>query len=360
MAPTSLVGSARIPMLSSMRATRWLLGILFVLHGLGHAILPALGVGILEPTRAGRLLGNLGWMMAMLLLIAGGLGVIGAWPFRRFWRPLALVGSAFSVASLIRAWRPQLGWGIALDVVVLLAVILLKDAPRPERRSAARRAFGWIGSAVAIALFGYFAVAAIGRPFMRDWGTTEAEKRLPLPGDWPNRDPLFEVSHAVTVNAPPEQVWPWLAQIGQDRGGLYSYAFLENAIGLHFHNADRVHPEWQDVKPGDLIRAAPPRYFFGLIKDAGWRVTEVVPERALVLKGWGTFALLPTPDGKTRLIARSKFSDPKVPVWGAALTFAILELPHFVMERKMLLRIKERAEKYRPSTSAAARRPPQR
>jgi hypothetical protein len=82
-------------------------------------------------------------------------------------------------------------------------------------------------------------------------------------------------------------------------------------------------------------------------------VTHVEPERALVLAWWGAFVLVPTPENRTRLFVRSKVSDPKVPVWGAALSFAIFELPHFIMERQMLRGIKARAEsQFEPAPAA--------
>ena len=57
----------------------------------------------------------------------------------------------------------------------------------------------------------------------------------------------------MTVDAPVTTVWPWLAQIGEDRGGFYSYSLLERAVGAHIHNADVVHPEWQDLQVGDTV-----------------------------------------------------------------------------------------------------------
>ena len=127
-------------------------------------------------------------------------------------------------------------------------------------------------------------------------------------------------------------MWPWLAQIGQDRGGFYSYEWLENLAGCRMRNADRIHPEWQHRAVGESVLLHPA---FGL------EVARFEPNRALVLDGWGSFVLEPIDDRRTRLISRSR-----VPRGWAALTYALLlEIPHFVMQRKMLLGIKERAER---------------
>lgn len=168
---------------------------------------------------------------------------------------------------------------------------------------------------------------------------------MPLPGDWPNRTPAVEVNHAVTVAAPPERIWPYLIQVGRDRGGFYSYSWLENLFGLHIHNADRPNPAWQSRAVGELVPATPPRWLGLPIEPQGWKVAQVVPERALVLENWGAFVLVPQRDGSTRFIVRSKFGDPRAPVWGAVLTFVTLDVPHFIMERKMLLTLRDLAER---------------
>jgi len=97
-----------------------------------------------------------------------------------------------------------------------------------------------------------------------------------LPGDdlMPRAD--LTATRAITVHAAPERVWPWLAQLGQGRGGFYTYDFLENLVGLDMHSADKIIPEWQDIEVGDEVRLYP----------KGGMVAEVVqPDRALVLRG---------------------------------------------------------------------------
>ena len=73
--------------------------------------------------------------------------------------------------------------------------------------------------------------------------------------------PIVQTTEAVWIDAPASAVWPWLVQMGQDRGGLYSYQTLENFVGLDYHNADRIHSEWQHLAPGDGMRLAPNGWF---------------------------------------------------------------------------------------------------
>src|SRR3712207_9310740 len=92
-----------------------------------------------------------------------------------------------------------------------------------------------------------------------------------LPGD----DVLGEygapIQHAIAIDAPLEEVWPWLAQIGQDRGGFYSYDWLENLAGCDIHSADRIHPEWQSPRPGDTL---------ALVRGWGPKILGVEPGRS--------------------------------------------------------------------------------
>jgi hypothetical protein len=172
------------------------------------------------------------------------------------------------------------------------------------------------------------------RPWLRRWGSTDNERERTLPGDELVPDPAIDSTWAVTIDAPAEEVWPWLAQIGQDRGGFYSYAWLENLAGCELRNADQIHPEWQKRAVGEVVPLHPT---FGL------PLAQFEPGRALVLEGWGPFVVEPIDDDRARLISRSR-----VPKGWAALSYALLlEIPHFVMQRKMLLGIKERAERAR-------------
>jgi hypothetical protein len=129
----------------------------------------------------------------------------------------------------------------------------------------------------------YAAVVVAIRPIYLRWGTTATERVASLRGDQLNPDARHRIDHATTTHAPVDPVWPWLVQLGQDRGGFYSYSRLERMVGDHVQNADRIHPEWQHLQAGDLVRAVQPDYLGGRFGDVGWRVIDVVPGRAMIL-----------------------------------------------------------------------------
>lgn len=184
------------------------------------------------------------------------------------------------------------------------------------------------------------------RNWRTTWGTTAAERDRTYPGDDLIRDPGWKYTHAVTVAASPAEVWPWIVQIGQGRGGLYSYVSLENLIGCRITNTDSVLPEFQQLRPGDGIRLHP--------KAPPIPVVLVEPDSHLVMHGydpqtsegtvWG-FHLLPHAGGTTRLIERGCYSYG--PSLRSRLTFGplLLEPISFVMSRKMLLTIRKLAER---------------
>lgn len=188
-------------------------------------------------------------------------------------------------------------------------------------------------------------VAALGayifaiRPWHLRWGATREEVITKLPGDELVPDPKMNATHAITINAPASDVWSWLVQMGQNRGGFYSYTWLENAVGCHMRNADRVHPEWQELKVGDEVWLHP--------KAPPLRVLKVERGRVIVLEKCWTFVLRPLDEQTTRLIIRGR-GDFNPDFRNAVLNFVfwrvIFEPAHFIMERKMMLGIKERAE----------------
>jgi hypothetical protein len=201
---------------------------------------------------------------------------------------------------------------------------------------------------VTVALLAYVAVTLALRPWYMRWGTTTVELAMTLPGDELVPDARYRVDHAVTIHAPAEAVWPWLAQLGQDRAGFYSYAWLENLAGAHVRNADSIVPAWQQRSRGDLVRAVPPDWMGGRFgRDIGWRITLFEPGRAVVLDNWGAFVVLPIDGQTTRLIVRTRGdgrpSLGAVPL--APLGLLLFEPAHFIMQRRMLLGIKERAER---------------
>ena len=198
-----------------------------------------------------------------------------------------------------------------------------------------------VGAGLAVAGAGAVAAYALGiRPWHLRWGATDEEVNQHLIGDELAPSPKLRATHAVTINAPAVDVWPWLVQMGQTRGGFYSYTWLENLVGCDMQNADEIVPEWQELKVGDKVWLHP--------KAPPVEVAAIEPGRAIVLKGWGAFVLQPIDEKTTRLIIRSQGDynpDLKNPILNFFLWRVVFEPAHFIMERKMLLGIKARAEK---------------
>ena len=161
----------------------------------------------------------------------------------------------------------------------------------------------FVGAAVSVTL------VTLRWSYLR-WGAVDHETVEPLPGDELIPTPGLVATRAITVEAPPSLVWPWVAQLGQGRGGFYSYDWLENLAGCQVHSADRVVPEWQAVSRGDELRLHP---------RVALRVAEVDPGRALVVDGRPTeatgppygftwaFVLRRHPHLATRLIVRERY-----------------------------------------------------
>jgi hypothetical protein len=217
-----------------------------------------------------------------------------------------------------------------------------------------------VGAAGALAVY-----ASVLRPRVQWLGTSHEERTATYPGDDLIPSGRRYGAMATTIAAPPEHVWPWLAQMGCDRAGFYSFDRLDNGGRA---SADRIHPEWQDLREGDRIASAP---------DASrwFDVALLVPERALVLRAsltvpaarnfdpagglpraysdstWGFF-LRPTVDGHTRLVvtgtARGK---PHAPI--AAANWLFWDPAHWVMQLKQFAGLRRRAESA-PTDAAAA------
>jgi hypothetical protein len=203
-------------------------------------------------------------------------------------------------------------------------------------------------AAAAAAVVGY---RTLVRPWHQRWGATDAEVNVHLPGDELVAEPATQVTRGITIEAPPEDVWPWLLQLGADRGGFYTYDWLENLFGLGIHSADEVVPAWQQRAVGDLVYA-------DASGGGGWYVAELRPNEALVLKManvaasrpaqrdelweflW-TFALIEASAGTTRLLVRERVG------FGSRLTrflMAPVGFVSFVMTQRMMRGIKARAE----------------
>jgi hypothetical protein len=207
------------------------------------------------------------------------------------------------------------------------------------------RAWMPVGAAVAAAVPVMWAARELRRS--RTWGATPEEVGMILPGDDLCPRPFRVVTRAVAVDAPPDQVWPWLTQIGQDRSGFFSYTWLENLFGCHMPEIHHLRAEWSTRAVGDRIWMSSPDRADGRLCNV---VAEVIPGRALVAVGpddlermaagdqatwvWQWCALPGPVLGTTRLVVRSRYGE-RVPG---------LEPVHFVMERKMLRTIDRLAE----------------
>lgn len=194
------------------------------------------------------------------------------------------------------------------------------------------------------------AVAAINiRRRYNRWGATDEEVAREMPGDGLVADPNFESTRAITIDAPPQSVWPWLVQMGSGRGGAYTYDWIENLMGLDMHSADTIVPEWQQTEVGDKLPLG--------TKGEYMEVSELDPERALVFlhrdgKWSWTFTLAPVGERQTRLVSRNRISMKGAPL-AATAAMAVIDPGAFIMERKMLLGIRERAERlYREELAA--------
>jgi hypothetical protein len=184
------------------------------------------------------------------------------------------------------------------------------------------------------------------RPILT-WGATEAEASARLPGDELLETADGIATRAITINAPASAVWPWLAQMGPSpRGGAYTYDWIENLLGLNMHSADRVLPEYQHPQVGNTLGYGKNRM----------RFERVEPQRVLAMRSedgnWVWSFVLTEHNGTTRLISRNRF---RLPSLTAKIGMVPMEPGSLVMERKMLLGIKQRAERLNAEESEKAR-----
>jgi hypothetical protein len=195
------------------------------------------------------------------------------------------------------------------------------------------------------------AAALLYKPFIQPWhlryGATNAEVQASLPGDEIVAGEVSQATRAIDVHAPAARAWPWLLQLGQGRGGLYSYDWLENLVGCDIHTLPVIVPDLQNLKVGDVIKignfAALPYY----------RVALIQPQQALVLRvvdaktgldgnsTWGFYLAEQSPT-LTRLIIRHR--DVVAVNSTDRVINAIFEPISFVMEQKMLRGLRDHAE----------------
>lgn len=214
-------------------------------------------------------------------------------------------------------------------------------------RSTLRRA-GLFVALPSAALAGW---AAFVRPWMRRWGATAEELDRPMPGDELIPNPRYRSTRAITIRARPDEIWPWLVQMGNGRGGLYSVDLLDQLLGvIEAPSAERVLPEWQELRPGDVIPIG---------GTSGWPVHALERERSLVLRieqgealvtqAWG---LYPVDPETTRLVLRVRGAVS--PGLRSAALVAVIEPQELVMVRAQLMGIRRRAEALAAARRAAA------
>jgi hypothetical protein len=189
------------------------------------------------------------------------------------------------------------------------------------------------------------AAAAVLRRRQLRWGATHAEIIEPLAGDEVVAEADLTATRAITIQAGVDDVWPWIVQLGQGRGGFYSYDSLENLVGCDIHSALQINPDWQHLEVGDTVRLAP---------ELALKVAVVKPPHTLVLQGgvmpgtniapydftW-TFDLSPVSATTTRLVVRERYAYTR---WWARLMVEPLTVVSFLMSRRMLHGIRDRAE----------------
>jgi hypothetical protein len=229
-----------------------------------------------------------------------------------------------------------------------------RNRPRPHVARAASAVSDVVGGGLLV--LATLAASPLIRGAYNRWGVDDGELAAGLPGDELVADPDLGYTRGITIGSPPGKVWPWVAQIGQGRGGFYSYDGLENLFRCDIHSADHVLPEYQDLAVGDVVRLAPGG-------APSFRVRAVHPPEVLVLVSAGMpatgaagtgepgpdepvvtwqWVLRPLDGGRrTRLLVRQRLSRPRA----QRLLWRFVEPVGFVMERRMLGGIKDRAER---------------
>jgi hypothetical protein len=188
-------------------------------------------------------------------------------------------------------------------------------------------------------------ITGLGRRSLKHHRMAGTEGSPALPGDELVPDADHVASRSIDIAVPTDDVWPWIAQIGQGRGGFYSYDCLENLAGCDIHSADRINPDWQNIAVGDPVGLAPNLSLTTVLVEAG---------RSLVIRGdqpagttrmpfdftWA-FVLEPSTPMATRLIVRERYAYAR---WWSPLIVRPTGLISALMTRRMLRGIKRRAE----------------
>jgi hypothetical protein len=193
------------------------------------------------------------------------------------------------------------------------------------------------GMALIVAILGVIFPLIPG--WIHAWGANSTEVAASYPGDEILTDPLILWTHATTIQASPEEVWPWIAQIGDRRGGFYSYTFIENMIAGEklYHNASQIVPEWQAPQPGEEIIGGMMQV--KEVETGTWFLAESPGDI-----GWTwLWTIAPAEANTTRMIIRMRIQLPDE-MSNNPLVSWIMDGGGFVMERRMIQGIRDRAE----------------
>jgi len=263
-----------------------ILGWLVIAHGLSHAVLPLRGS--LAPTLYGDWMPIALYSVAVTGFVAAGLGLLGLKPFDRAISQLLVLASGWSLVAIFCLGDRTLWFGALCDAA-LIAIALWRAVAGWPAHPSHRRVWHVAAVTAGFTLLAYVGLAAFTYPANRTWGSTSEELRMLLPGEDASRDRSCEIQRATTIGAPVEDVWESL------RDTL-----------------------------GDVVPAA--------------------PQQELVIEDEGTFVVKSIGDEQTRLIFRTMRGDHGIPVWRAAASLFVSELPDFVAQRRMMLDIKSLAE----------------
>ncbi len=247
--------------------------------------------------------------------------------FRRYFRLIG-PGSHFIRRSLLRSLQQEF---------------------EPKHGDAPRDVVEGLGGMARIA---WHALTPFRRKARSHWGLDEATAARELPGDELVPEPLWSYTHGVEIDAPAPQVWAWVAQVGANRGGFYSYQWLENVAGCALQNADTQHPEWR-VTLGDALLLHPQMPPLRVVScdDGHYFVAYGAADEEARARGraWTSgswlFLVEPLSGQKTRLISRYRAACSNDLATRLAFGPALIEPISFAMDRRMLLGIKERAQR---------------
>lgn len=203
-----------------------------------------------------------------------------------------------------------------------------------------KKIFKPVGTLAGLAILVVIVIAML-MPWMDRWGATDAEIAASFSGDELVPSPRLTYTRSISINATPAEIYPWIVQLGAEKGGMYSYSWFEtNILQCELINADRIHEEWQNLKVGDPMKmcpgtSGPPPYEIAIL-ESNHGIVMGHKDNSAWVEVW-QFHLVPRQDGTTRLVIRSRNA-------AEGLLWDMIRPGEFIMSRGMLLGIKERAE----------------